>query len=370
MGAAIVATQVTRLPDVSPAESTGLYLSMLCFIMIGLCAPTKMAISTAEHLKEQEFIDRVCALFSQSRLLSGGPEFMEFLARRIQLRTQHHQVHVGMLRDMVCLLNGKWDATLTMSGGNEVRTVLDGSAHKLVVGDACTFAKALGADAPVHAAAWSMSVAPAAGVITKSSSPFFFGTSVGAVKDGGHGECCCLLLTQSAIEDALQRFPFERSRIIHEMADLKWTMADLVSPKGFDQSWSLPQFAFGFALLNRRGGYAPTGFACTVFIFFVIQALPSNLKTGWYAGMQATVLFFAIVCSARLYWNNTHAKIIGFLATGRPFWQVVILSVLDWLRAQALPDHESPLAGRFIATTGLVLRLSFFCADGLKEIPR
>ena len=63
-------------------------------------------------------------------------------------------------------------------------------------------------------------------------------------------------------------------------------------------------------------------------------------------------------------------KLLKFLAVNGVFWQVVVLTVANWVREMVWPDVGWEVVQRITVSTGLLFRLAFFCLDALKGLSR
>jgi hypothetical protein len=84
--------------------------------------------------------------------------------------------------------------------------------------------------------------------------------------------------------------------------------------------------------------------------------------------VDATVAVFYLATAswACLFTNNTHTKIIRYLAVSAVFWQVVLLALADFVLTLAFETNQTA----HYACTALLYRVCFFCMDGLVGITR
>jgi hypothetical protein len=71
-----------------------------------------------------------------------------------------------------------------------------------------------------------------------------------------------------------------------------------------------------------------------------------------------------------LFWDNVHFKLLRFLSGKKVFAQVVILSLIDWLRLILLPDPGWETVDRITSTEVLLMRLAVFNLDSLQGLSR
>ena len=118
--------------------------------------------------------------------------------------------------------------------------------------------------------------------------------------------------------------------------------------------------------------WAEAAVAATALIFFALHIVPYGLKKGqvWYSVCQGLVLLSTVVSLTCLFFGNTHATLLRFLAVNGVFWQVVVLVVVNWVRVIVWPDVGWEVNDRITESTFLLYRLAFFCQDALKGISR
>ena len=112
--------------------------------------------------------------------------------------------------------------------------------------------------------------------------------------------------------------------------------------------------------------------AASSVILIGLAMVPSRLKKGqmWYTAAQSLILIIAIVLVMRLFWGNTHIKMIRFLSGKKIFVQVVILTLIDWLQVMIMPAPGWEVTVRISFTTATLTRLVFICLDSLKGLSR
>jgi hypothetical protein len=112
--------------------------------------------------------------------------------------------------------------------------------------------------------------------------------------------------------------------------------------------------------------------AFTAAVLVALALVPYDLKQGqdWYTAAHSVVLASTVASLSFLFAGNTHTKIIQFQMASGFFWQVVVLSLVDWVRVMAMPDPGWELTDRLAGTASTLARLAFFCADALKAQSR
>lgn len=73
--------------------------------------------------------------------------------------------------------------------------------------------------------------------------------------------------------------------------------------------------------------------------FIVCIFVPYEWKQGqmWYTILHALILGWQSCFSWLLFRGNTHVKLLRFLTGKKIFVQVVVLSLIDWLRVMIMP---------------------------------